>query len=159
MTVYWQQWLRRWRLSEMRLLFLALWISALAVASVGFFTDRVELAMERQASQVLGGDLVLSSSRPLPDEYRQLAKQLGAKLAEVVSFRSMLSLGETTQLVQVKAVSTHYPLIGELQGASNLTTAGVKIQLPTSGELGAEARLFHSLQTEVGSTVNCESRL
>lgn len=154
MTVYWQQWLRRWRLSEMRLLFLALWISALAVASVGFFTDRVELAMERQASQVLGGDLVLSSSRPLPDEYRQLAKQLGAKLAEVVSFRSMLSLGETTQLVQVKAVSTHYPLIGELQGASNLTTAGVKIQLPTSGELGAEARLFHSLQTEVGSTVS-----
>lgn len=153
MAIYWQQWVRRWRLSEMRLLFLALWISALAVASVGFFTDRVESAMERQASQVLGGDLVLSSSRPLPDEYRQLATRLGARMAEVISFRSMLSLGEATQLVQVKAVSTNYPLIGELQGATNLTTAGTKTQLPVSGELGAEPRLFHALPAAVGSAV------
>ena len=153
MAIYWQQWVRRWRLSEMRLLFLALWISALAVASVGFFTDRVESAMERQASQVLGGDLVLSSSRPLPDEYRQLATRLGARMAEVISFRSMLSLGEATQLVQVKAVSTNYPLIGELQGATNLTTAGTKTQLPVIGELGAEPRLFHALPAAVGSAV------
>ncbi|HPY39501.1 MAG TPA: hypothetical protein PLM98_03190, partial [Thiolinea sp.] len=97
--IYWRQWMRRWRLSEMRLLFLALWISALAVSAVGFFTDRVESAMERQASQVLGGDLVVSSSRPLPDEYRQLAQSLGVNSAELISFRSMLSLGEQTQLV------------------------------------------------------------
>ena len=153
MASYWQQWVRRWRLSEMRLLFLALWISALAVTAVGFFTDRVESAMERQASQVLGGDLVLSSSRPLPDEYRQLATRLGAKMAEVVSFRSMLSVGETAQLVQVKAVSTNYPLIGELQAANNLMAAGVKAQLPASGELGAEPRLFHALPAPVGATV------
>lgn len=156
MAVYWRQWLRRWRLSEMRLLFLALWISALAVASVGFFTDRVESAMERQASQVLGGDLVLSSSRPLPDEYRQLATRLGARMAEVISFRSMLSLGETTQLVQVKAVSTHYPLIGELQGAESLSAAGLSLkgQLPASGELWSEPRLFHVLQAQLGSKVD-----
>lgn len=155
MGVYWQQWLRRWRLPEMRLLFLALWVSALAVASVGFFTDRVESAMERQASQVLGGDLVVSSSRPLPDEYRQLANQLGATMAEVISFRSMLSLGENTQLVQVKAVSTHYPLMGELQGAQSLTAAGasLKDQRPASGELWSEPRLFHALQAPMGSMV------
>lgn len=155
MSIYWQQWVRRWRLPEMRLLFLALWISALAVAAVGFFTDRVESAMERQASQVLGGDLVVSSARPLPDDYRQLAAQLGANMAEVISFRSMLSYGETTQLVQVKAVSSNYPLVGELQGAKDLTAGGVSLkgQLPASGQVWAEPRLFHSLQAPVNATV------
>lgn len=155
MAVYWRQWLRRWRLPEMRLLFLALLLSALAVAAVGFFTDRVESAMERQASQVLGGDLVVSSSRPLPDSYRQLAAKLGVKIAEVTSFRSMLSLGESTQLVQVKAVSTNYPLVGELQGASSLNAVGepLKGKLPSSGELWAEPRLFHALQAQIGSVV------
>lgn len=155
MTVYWRQWVRRWRLPEMRLLFLALWISALAVAAVGFFTDRVESAMERQASQVLGGDLVISSARPLPDEYRQLAVKLGATMAEVISFRSMLSLGGNTQLVQVKAVSTPYPLIGELQGANSLNAVGSSLQgrLPASGEVWAEPRLFHALQAPINATV------
>lgn len=152
---YWYQWVRRWRLSEMRLLFLALWISALAVAAVGFFTDRVESAMERQASQVLGGDLVVSSSRPLPEEYQQLAQGLGANIAEVISFRSMLSFGESTQLVQVKAVSPNYPLIGELQGAKSLTAVGesLKGKLPASGELWSEPRLFHAVQAQIGSNV------
>lgn len=155
MTVYWRQWVRRWRLPEMRLLFLALWISALAVAAVGFFTDRVESAMERQASQVLGGDLVISSARPLPDEYRQLAVKLGATMTEVISFRSMLSLGGNTQLVQVKAVSTPYPLIGELQGANSLNAVGSSLQgrLPASGEVWAEPRLFHALQAPINATV------
>ena len=153
--VYIRQWLRRWRLPEMRLLFLALWVSALAVAAVGFFTDRVESAMERQASQVLGGDLVVSSSRPLPDEYKQLAQGLGANIAEVISFRSMLSFGEATQLVQVKAVSSNYPLIGELQGTQVLTAAGESLagKLPASGELWSEPRLFHAVQAPIGSTV------
>lgn len=155
MRVYWRQWIRRWRLPEMRLLFLALWISALAVAAVGFFTDRVESAMERQASQVLGGDLVVSSSRPLPDDYRQLATKVGANMAEVISFRSMLSFGETTQLVQVKAVSTHYPLIGELQGSKDLNTVGLSLngQLPASGQIWAEPRLFHALPASMNDTV------
>lgn len=153
--LYIRQWMRRWRLSEMRLLFLALWISALAVAAVGFFTDRVQAAMERQASQVLGGDLVISSSRPLSADYRQLANQLGVQTAEVISFRSMLSLGDATQLVQVKAVSPNYPLIGELQGAAALSAVGQPLQgkLPASGELWAEPRLFHALQADIGSTV------
>lgn len=155
MRVYWRQWIRRWRLPEMRLLFLALWISALAVAAVGFFTDRVESAMERQASQVLGGDLVVSSSRPLPDNYRQLATQVGANMAEVISFRSMLSFGEATQLVQVKAVSTHYPLIGQLQGSKDLNTVGLSLngQLPASGQVWAEPRLFDALQVPMNATV------
>lgn len=155
MSVYWRQWGRRWRLPEMRLLFLALWMSALAVAAVGFFTDRVESAMERQASQVLGGDLVVSSSRPLPDDYRQLAAQLGANMAEVISFRSMLSFDEATQLVQIKAVSTAYPLIGELQGTNNLNASGMSLkgQLPESGQIWAEPRLFHALQVPMNATV------
>lgn len=153
--MYMRQWIRRWRLPEMRLLFLALWLSALAVAAVGFFTDRVESAMERQASQVLGGDLVVSSARPLPEAYRQLAQQLGVKTAEVISFRSMLSFGESTQLVQVKAVTPNYPLIGELQGVASLTEAGQSLagQLPASSQLWAEPRLFHALQAPVGATV------
>lgn len=150
-----RHWWRRWRLPEMRLLFLALWVSAVAVSSVGFFTDRVSHAMERQATQVLGGDLVISSARPLPDTYRQAATAAGVTQAEAITFRSMASAGGRTQLVQVKAVSALYPLQGVLEGTKVLDAAGKSLQGQTlaAGTVWAEPRLFHELQVRPADTL------
>ena len=50
---------RFWRLAETRLLFLALLVAVVAVTSVGFFTDRADRAMNVQATQLLGGDMMI----------------------------------------------------------------------------------------------------
>lgn len=150
-----QHWQQRWRMSELRLLLLALIVSVTAVTAVGFFTSRVENAMQAQAHQLLGGDLVLTSARPLDAAYLQRARERGLETAETISFPSMASVGDKLQLTQLKAVSTAYPLRGELKTAvvpdapEQLATG----QLPARGEIWAEARLFAELGVQPGAQV------
>lgn len=152
LLLHWQQ---RWRMPELRLLLLALMVSVTVVTTVGFFTSRVENAMQAQARQLLGGDLVLSSARPLDQTYLQRAQQLGLATAETITFPSMVSGGDKLQLSQLKVVSRTYPLQGELKtavapGAAEQVVSG---QLPASGEIWAEARLFAELGVRPGAQV------
>lgn len=150
-----QHWQQRWRMPELRLLLLALIVSVTAVTAVGFFTSRVENAMQAQARQLLGGDLVLTSARPLDAAYLQRARARGLETAETISFPSMASVGDKLQLTQLKAVSSAYPLRGELKTATapdapeQLSTG----QLPARGEIWAEARLFAELGVQPGAQV------
>ncbi|MCX8004476.1 MAG: ABC transporter permease, partial [Burkholderiaceae bacterium] len=50
--------LRDWRAGELRLLAAALALAVAAVASVGFFVDRLRLGLQRDAAQLLAADLV-----------------------------------------------------------------------------------------------------
>jgi putative ABC transport system permease protein len=56
---------RDWQSGELRVLAIALLIAVASVAAVGFFTDRIQQAMERKASELLGADLVVAA--PTPD--------------------------------------------------------------------------------------------
>lgn len=116
----WQQWQRNWRIAESRLLFLALLVSVTAVSSVTFFTDRSEQAMRQQAHQILGGDLVLQSTRPIAKNYLQYAHSLGLRSAQITTFPSMVLVNDKSQLVKIKAASANYPLFGQLQIANQL---------------------------------------
>ncbi|MHC9038183.1 hypothetical protein ACYTTR_20880, partial [Cobetia marina] len=57
--------LRDLRASDVRALFLALMLAVAATTMIGFFLDRLDRGLTRQAGQLLGGDLVLESSNPL----------------------------------------------------------------------------------------------
>ncbi len=110
MNLLFKHWQQRWRMPELRLLLLALIVSVTVVTAVGFFTSRVENAMQSQARQLLGGDLVLTSARPLDAAYLQRANSLGLETAETISFPSMASSGDKLQLAQLKAVSSALPV-------------------------------------------------
>jgi predicted lysophospholipase L1 biosynthesis ABC-type transport system permease subunit len=73
---------REFRSGELRLLFAALAIAVAAVTAVGFFADRVRLALEREAQQMMGGDLILIADHALPESYAADARQRGLKLAK-----------------------------------------------------------------------------
>ncbi len=154
LSVFRLQWLRRWRLAEMRLLFLALVVSVTAVSSVSFFTDRVDRAMTKQATRLLGGDLVIDSPHPLPDTYRRIAAKAGLNKAEVIRFTSMTVKGDELELSHIKAVSDTYPLQGRLEVSTQLRTQGiVTSDLPPAGEAWAELRLFHELNAQPGDKI------
>ena len=104
---------RFWRLAEMRLLFLSLLVAVVAVTSVGFFTDRADRAMNAQATQLLGGDMVIMSTRPINEDYLEEAQKRGLRTARVVSFPSMVSSSEKFQLAQIKAVFRRLPIAWE----------------------------------------------
>jgi putative ABC transport system permease protein len=110
---------RDWRAGELRFLLSALVVAVAAVSSVGFFVDRLNSALTRDASTLLGADLVIRSDYPLPQTWRAEAAARGLALADTVSFPSMVSSGsgsnQDTRLASVKAVSANYPLRGALQ--------------------------------------------
>ena len=60
---------REWRSSELRVLALALIIAVASLSSVNFFTNRVHQVLEGQASNLLGGDLLLLADHPIKKGY------------------------------------------------------------------------------------------
>jgi len=106
---------RDWRSGELRVLALALAIAVASITSVGFFTDRVHQVIERQASELLGADLVVISSAPIDHRFAGHAR--GLQLAPTVTFPSVALAGDKTELLEVKAVGAGYPLRGTLRVA------------------------------------------
>ncbi len=61
----WRMTLRDWRAGELRFLLVALIVAVGAVSSVGFLVDRMNRALVRDASELLGADLVVRSDYPM----------------------------------------------------------------------------------------------
>src|SRR3989442_10923585 len=99
----WRMLARDWRAGELGVLAAALVIAVASVTSVGFFADRVGQALERDAHQLLGADLVLHSDHPWST---QIAERLrSVQHAEAVNFITMALKDGQSQLAGVKAVS------------------------------------------------------
>ena len=106
---------RDWRAGELRLLVAALVVAVGAIASVGFFVDRMRGALEQEAAQLLGADLVIGSDKPPDEKLAAEAARRGLQVARTVLFPSMAMAGGTPQLAAVKAVSDDYPLRGRVR--------------------------------------------
>jgi putative ABC transport system permease protein len=142
---------RDWRAGELRLLTIALVIAVASVTSVSFFTDRVERAMQRQASEVLAADLRLNSRQPIDTAIKATAQQRGLQTAETVSFPSVVLNNGATQLVQAKAVTSGYPLRGRLMTRQSATGEDQPTaQIPAPGEAWLEDRLLPLLGLKIG---------
>jgi putative ABC transport system permease protein len=150
---------RDWRAGELRLLAIALVIAVASVTSVGFFTDRIEHAMARQASEVLAADLRVVSNQPLPEHLIQEAERRELTYATTLSFPSVILHRETTQLVQVKGVSDSYPLRGQMRVRDSVTEEDrVAHTVPASGEAWLEERLLPLLGVDIGDDIKLGRR-
>jgi putative ABC transport system permease protein len=145
---------RDWRAGELRLLAAALVIAVAAVTSVGFLVDRIRIGLERDATQLLGADAVLSSDRPIGEAPRSRARAAGLQLAETVTFPSMViseADADATTLAAVKAVSEGYPLRGRVgvatrPGGDDALADGV----PQPGTVWVDAQVLASLRIRLG---------
>jgi putative ABC transport system permease protein len=115
----WRQTRRDFRAGELRLLALAVLLAVAALTAVGFFADRLNRGLERDARQLMGGDAIVGSDKPTPPELAARATGLGLQTATSVTFPSMGratdAAGGGSKLVAVKAVSEAYPLRGKLR--------------------------------------------
>ena len=85
---------RDWQSGELRVLAIALLIAVASVAAVGFFTDRIQQAMERKASELLGADEVISAPNPIQALLADEARRRGLRVAETLGFRSVVLSGD-----------------------------------------------------------------
>ncbi len=149
--------LRDLRAGELRVLALALAVAVASVTAVGFFTDRIGRAVERQAGDVLAADLLASSGFRLPQAMIDGVRQRDVETAQHVRFPSVvISESGDSQLVAMKAVSEGYPLRGALKlaeldsVAEPITTSSAA---PQPGNAWVDAQLLAALALEPGDTI------
>jgi putative ABC transport system permease protein len=151
--------LRDLRAGELHLLGLAIVIAVASLTSVGFLANRVTRGLEREANQLLGGDLLLRADRPWSDEFVVEARRRGLETARTTLFTSMVSTDDQARLAGVKAVEAGYPLRGSvrLAPAPNQPDADAG-RTPAQGEVWLDERLFADLGVAVGDTVGLGRR-
>ncbi len=157
-SLAWRQTLRDFRAGELRLLVVAVTLAVAALTAVGFFADRLNAGLQRDARQLLGGDAVVGSDHPPPPELLAKAREMGLNAASSAGFPSMGravdAQGGASRLVAVKAVAPGYPLRGMLQlqsatGGPPQTVAAA----PEPGTVWVDAAVLDALQLKLGDAL------
>ena len=79
----WRTLWRDLRGGELRLVIVAVLLAVAALTAVGFFADRLQSGLSRDARQLLGGDAVVTSDQPPPPAFAQQARSLGLLREEI----------------------------------------------------------------------------
>jgi putative ABC transport system permease protein len=151
----WRQTVRDFRAGELRLLAVAVLLAVAALTAVGFFADRLNNGLARDARQLIGGDAVVGSDHALPPAFAERAAALGLATATNVNFPSMARApderGGAARLVSVKSVGGGYPLRGRLQlrGTPDGPVESVAAK-PEPGTVWVDTALLAALQLQVG---------
>jgi len=140
---------------ELRVLALALIVAVASVTAVGFFTDRIGRAMERQAADVLAADLLATSGLALPESIAAKAAEYGLNMAEHTRFPSVvINKNDESQLVAVKAVTAGYPLRGALKLVSlDQPDIPAPLPMPALGTVWIDTQLKNILALGQGDTL------
>ena len=151
----WQSTWRDLRAGELRLLIVAVTLAVASLTAVGFFADRLKGGLERDARQLLGGDVIINSDQPAPAEFLQKALALGLRTSQQLSFPTMARArdedGGASKLVAFKSVSAGYPLRGNLSVAEGPgLNAALTREIPAPGTVWVEAALLDALGLEMG---------
>ncbi|QHJ00592.1 FtsX-like permease family protein [Xylophilus rhododendri] len=151
----WRALLRDLRGGDLRLLVLAVTLAVAALTSVGFFSDRLQAGLARDAGQLLGGDVVIASDQPAPAAYAEQAREQGLRSSTSVTFPTMARAGDAqggaSKLVALKAVDAGYPLRGKLLIAQAPGGAESAAQaIPGRGEAWVDPALPEALGLRMG---------
>ncbi len=151
----WRTLLRDLRAGELRLLVLAVTLAVAALTAVGFFADRLQGGLQRDALQLLGGDSVVASDVPTPAAIAESARALGLETVRTTGFPTMARAGDAqggaSRLVAFKSVEAGYPLRGRITLATEPGATGTAIRgVPAPGEVWVDAPLLDSLNLKVG---------
>ena len=152
----WRSLWRDLRAGELRLLMVAVTLAVAALTSVGFFADRLQGGLERDARQLLGGDAVVVSDQAPAPAWAGQAQALGLQSALTLGFPTMGrapdAQGGATRLVALKAVEAGYPLRGQLRLARGAQDRlGVPTDaVPARGEAWVDPSLLEALALQRG---------
>ena len=149
--------LRDWRAGELKLLWVSVSLAVAALTAVGFLADRIQVGLQRDARQLLGGDAVVASDRPTPEILVDWARESGLVTASTQSFPTMSRAtpqqGGATRLVALKAVSEGYPLRGHLTVADSTGQAVKTREVPAPHEAWVDDALLLALGLKLGDTL------
>ena len=130
-------------------------LAVAALTAVGFFADRLQQSLTRDARQLLGGDAIIASDQPTPAALAERARSEGLQVVHTAAFPSMGRApddkGGASRLVSVKAVTAGYPLRGQVLIAASGSAAGSPAtSVPETGTVWVDPAVLDSLGLQVG---------
>ena len=130
-------------------------LAVAALTAVGFFADRLQQSLTRDARQLLGGDAIIASDQPPPSALAERARSQGLQVVHTAAFPSMGRApddkGGASRLVSVKAVTSGYPLRGQvLIAASGSAACRPATSVPEAGTVWVDPPVLDSLGLQVG---------
>lgn len=126
----------------------AIVVSIAAMVSVSSFAERVELATQARAAELMGADLRVRANRSLEPWLNGLVDDLKPD-AVVLEMQTMAMANDELKLVELKAVGAAYPLVGEL-----IIQESDERHAPSPGEAWVEPSLLDQLGLSVGDNVS-----
>jgi putative ABC transport system permease protein len=168
LALAWRTLWRDVRAGELRLLLAAVVLAVGALTAVGFFADRLQAGLARNAGALLGGDAVLVSDHPPGTAWTRqadapsLAHALTLTLATMARASASASLAPgpgdgaaPTRLVILKAVSAGYPLRGSLRTAVRADDLAGQVtrEIPAPGAVWVDASLLTALNLHLGDAL------
>ncbi len=146
---------RELRSGEVIVLLTAIALAVAALTAVGFLTDRIGRAVERQANEILAADLRLRTPDPIPVEWHEMAAEYGLRSAETQTFPSVVFAGNLSSLATIKGVSNGYPLRGDVRVSDSLFgEQRIADGIPNAGSVWADGALMARLAVSVGDYVS-----
>ena len=157
-TLGWRSLWRDVRAGELRLLAVAVLLAVAALTSVGFFADRLQGGLQRDARQLLGGDVVVVSDNPPAAAFVRQAREQGLETVTTATFPTMArasdAQGGNSRLVALKSVAQGYPLRGSMTISDGPGTPEATAQgIPERGTAWVDAALLEALELKVGDSL------
>jgi len=154
----WRTLWRDVRSGDLRLLIVAVTLAVAALTAVGFFADRLQGGLRRDARQLLGGDAVIASDNPTPEAFVAKARALGLSRVTTLGFPTMAraddAKGGASKLVAIKVVELGYPLRGSLVLATDKPGVETATRaIPEPGQAWVDASLLESLGLAKGDAL------
>jgi putative ABC transport system permease protein len=153
-----------WRESRAARRRLLLFGSAISIGvgtlvAVASFTSNLQDAVHRQARELLGADLVMSSNRPFTPSIESLLDSLGRQGVQVARRTQLASMAfirkrEGTRLVDVRAVGGGFPFYGRVE----TSPPGRWTALDTGDVAIVDTTLLVQLGAQVGDTLELGRR-
>lgn len=143
---------REFRHAELATLAAALVLAVAAMAAVATLASRVEHAIVASAAELIGGDLGIASSQPLPPGFIDEARRRGLSTNQLAEFPSVVFAGDNSRLCDVRASDAAFPLRGAL---TVLDAHGIEhaAHAPPIGTIYADHAVLVALGVGTGAKV------
>lgn len=142
------------RRGDLTIIFLAIVLAVATVFSLSGFSNQIKQALVDSSSSYIGADRVLRTSRAIDTEFIKKADDLTLIQASKVETESMVFAGEEMLLSEISAVSSLYPLKGELKVKTELNqSTSITVNAPNAGETWVEPSVLTRLNVSIGDNI------
>lgn len=151
---------------EITIIAFAIILAVTMVLSLTGFTAHVKDALYENSTRFIAADKIWQSRLPVDHSIIAKSDDYKVKSAQLVQMSSMVFAGNDMLLSSIKAVSSAYPLRGELiieknktlppklLTSSKVTSNYIAVNAPPRGSVWIESRLQKQMNVVVGDTID-----